>query len=342
MTSPRWTVAEARAKRAKDGARRERLHHFIARPLGNPMRLALKAASGLFGPVAYHPAMHRAGSRMNANTNTAFQGAELSAQDIICSAYFKAGTNWVMHICYQIAQLGEGRFEHVQDVIAWPDAAEPRYWRALEDRDSAPSPTGFRVIKSHLPADLVPLESAAKFIAVTRDPLDCAASGYHFFAKLFFGAMTPPPDAWLEFFGSDAAIAGPWHRFTATWWAARKRPNVLFLRFEDIKASPRTAISEIASHLGTDLTPEQLECIAEATSFESMTAINHKFYPVRQTIWSTKGGKIIRQGVVGEGDKLFSPEATARFQDKMAQGLKAAGCNQPFYGLGRAEKKDRA
>ena len=342
MTSPRWTVEEARTKRAKDGARRARLHQLIARPMGGPVRLALETATGLFGPVAYRPAMRRAAQRMNANMSTAFQGTELTGQDIICSAYFKAGTNWVMHICYQIAQLGEGSFEHIQDVIAWPDAAEPRYWRALEDRDAASSPTGFRVVKSHLPADLVPLESAAKFIAVTRDPLDCAASGYHFFAKLYFGAMTPPPDAWLDFFGSDAAIAGPWHRFTASWWSARERPNVLFLRFEDIKARPKTAISQISSHLGIDLTPKQLERIAEATSFEAMKAINHKFYPVRQTIWSTKGGTIIRKGTIGDGDTLFSPKETARFQERMAQGLGAADCYLPFYGSGRHEKKDSA
>ena len=342
MICPRWTVAEARAKRSIDGARRARLHQFIARPLGNPMRIALKVASKLFGPVAYRHAMHRAARRMNANMSTAYQGTELTKQDIICSAYFKAGTNWVMHICYQIAHLGEGHFEHIQDVIAWPDAAEPRYWRALEDCDSASSPTGFRVIKSHLPADLVPLESATRFIAVTRDPLDCAASGYHFFAKLFFGAMTPPPDAWLDFFGSEEAIAGPWYRFTSTWWAARERPNVLFLRFEDIKAHPKSAISQIASHLGIDLTPEQLERIAKATSFEAMKAINHKFYPVRQTIWSTKGGTIIRKGRVGDGDRLFSPEATARFQKKMTQGLGAAGCNLPFYQLALHGEKDSA
>ena len=29
-----------------------------------------------------------------------------------------------MHVCYQITQLGEGQFDHIQDEIAWPDAAD--------------------------------------------------------------------------------------------------------------------------------------------------------------------------------------------------------------------------
>ncbi len=166
--------------------------------------LMRKTASTLVDTVADHPAMHRASRGMSANKATGFQGAERAGQDIICSASFKSGTNWGMHICYQIAQLGKGHFDRIQDVIAGPDAAEPRYRRALEDRDAVPSPTGYRVINSHLPADLAPLESPAKIIAVTRDPLDCAASGHRFFGKLFFGAMRPSPEAVALFRGRMA------------------------------------------------------------------------------------------------------------------------------------------
>lgn len=339
---PGWTVEDARQLRQRDGSRRERLHALIGRPLFRPMRTGLAGLAPLFGERVFWPAMARAGRRMNAHQRSAFLGYSPDAQDIICSAYFKAGTNWVMHICYQIAQLGEGRFDHIQNVIAWPDAAEPRYWRALADHEAATSPTGYRVIKSHLPATLVPLDSPAKVIAVTRNPLDCAASGYHFFAKLYFGAMTPPPDAWLDFFGSEDAICGPWYDFTASWWRERQRTNVLFLNFETIKADPIAAIGQIAAFLDIMLTPEQAQRIADATSFEAMKEINAKFYPVRQTIWSTPGGKIIRKGAVGDGDLLFSPDAVARFRRRMADGLNAAGCALPLYGFGPENEKDSA
>jgi hypothetical protein len=340
MMRPDWTAEDARQLRQRDGSRRDRLHALIGRPLFRPMRAGLASLASLFGERAYSPAMARAGVRMNAHQHTAFQGYMPDAQDIICSAYFKAGTNWVMHICYQISQLGEGQFDHIQDVIAWPDAAEPRYWRALADHEAAHSSTGYRVIKSHLPATLVPLESPAKFIAVTRDPLDCAASGYHFFAKLYFGAMTPPPDAWLDFFGSEDAICGPWYDFTASWWHERQRTNVLFLNFEAVKADPVAAIHQIAAFLGITLTPQQAQRIAAATSFEAMKEINAKFYPVRQTIWSTPGGTIIRKGAVGDGDALFSPNAVARFRTRMAEGLDKAGCDLPLYGFGSEIEKD--
>lgn len=337
-----WTIEDARRLRQRDGARRARLHALIARPLSRPLERVLSIAASLFGGRVYRPFLRRAARRMNAQQVTAFLGYEPDVHDVICSAYFKAGTNWIMHICYQIAHLGEGRFDHIQDVVAWPDAAEPRYWRSVADHDAAASATGRRIIKAHLSADLVPLESSAKFIAVTRDPVDCAASGYHFFAKLYFGALTPTPDAWLEFFGSDETIAGPWHHFTATWWAERHRENVLFLCFEEMKAQPVEAIRRIAKFLDVPLTDEQVVRIADVTSFDAMKQMNAKFYPVRQTIWSTTGGKIIRKGTVGDGAGMFSNAATERFRRRMAKGLRYADCKLPYYDMQDTAGKDSA
>ncbi len=238
-----------------------------------------------------------------------------------------------MHICYQITQHGAGQFNHIQDEIAWPDAAEPRYWRSLDDSNAATAPSGKRVIKSHLPADLVPLASPAKFIAVTRDPLDCAASGYHFYSSLILGPFAPPPDIWLRFFASDKTFYGPWHHFTSTWWAARNRANVLFLRFEDIKTRPEQAIRQISEFLSIALTEEQLAGVAGATSFMAMKEINHKFEPVRQTIWSAADTQIIRKGAVGDGDSLFSNEAIHAFRQKTSKGLIDANSDFPDYGF---------
>ena len=184
MSAPRWTVEGASVKRSADLTRRKRLQAFIARPLGGPVRFALKAASKVAGTEVYRPSLNQATRRMNA--------------------------------------------------------------------------------------------------------------------------------------------------------------NVLFLRFENIKVRPKAGISQIALHLGIDLAPEQLERIADATSFEAMKTINYTFYPVRQTTWSTKGGKIIRRGSIGEGDTLFSPEASAEFRRRMASGLAGVGSDFSYYCFAPNPEKDSA
>ena len=287
------------------------------------------------GDRVYAPALRRVADRMNRHLMTAFEGYTPDKSDVICSAYFKAGTNWIMHVCHQIAHRGTAEFDHIQDVIAWPDAAQPRYWRDLFDSNANTSPTGLRVIKSHLSANLVPINDQAKYVVMTRDPLDCAASGYHYFAKLMFGPFTPPPDTWLDFFGSDSAVSGPWHRVTASWWAERQRANVMFLCFEDMKASPRESVARIATFLGVDLSEPELDRVLERTSFKAMKQMNDRFYPVRQTIWTASDGQIIRKGTVGDGTGLFSPQAIRRFRDRMAKGLKSAGSDFSGYELSK-------
>ena len=333
MTDASWTVEDARRLRRQDGERRAQWHDRFGRHVQRFVELAFRASGHAFGKNVYAPILNRASARMNANRDTAYNEYAPKRSDVICSAYFKAGTNWIMHVCYQIANLGEGEFAHIQDEIAWPDAAQPRYWRALNDENAAVAPTGYRVVKSHLSADRTPIESPAKVIAMVRDPVDCAASGYHFFAKLYFGPTTPPPDVWLDFFGSENAFWGPWCDFAASWWAERDRGNVLFLRFEDMKAAPERIVTEIASFLDVELSDSQIQLVLDVTSFKSMKAQNDRFYPVRQTIWSAPEGQIIREGAVGDGSALFSEEAVLRYRAAMARGLREAGSDFPYYGL---------
>ena len=328
-----WSIEDARTKRRVDGQRRARLRTLVGRHLESPLRSVMSAAGAITGNRNYFLALDRVARRMNRYQKTAFKNYEPTGSDIVCSAYFKAGTNWVMHICYQITQLGNGQFDHIQDEIAWPDAAEPRYWRALSDSNAICSPSGRRVIKSHLPADLIPLQTSTKYIAVTRDPLDCAASGFHFYANLILGPATPPPDVWLDYFALDRTFYGPWHHFTASWWAERNRKNVLFLTFEDLKARPHDTIVDIAQFLEIELTPDQLEDVIKNTSIEAMRKINDRFTPVRQNIWSNHSAKIVRKGAMGDGHSLFSREAIELFRKRTAVGLEREKSDFPHYDL---------
>lgn len=333
MSYPIWTVQDAQLLRKRVNRTFERRHRLVGTLGFGTVKCGLRLAYAALGPSVYRSVLRRVSARMNRNMATAFDGYSPVSKDVVTSGYFKAGTNWVMHMCYQIAHLGNGQFAHIQDVMPWPDAPEPRYWLHLHDPAPYLSPTGYRVIKSHLAADEIPITKAAKYIAVTRDPKDCAASAYHYFSALLLGPTMPPPDIWLDFFGTNQAIFGRWDHFTSSWYSLRDRPNVLFLRYEDMKTDPVAAVERIASFLGLDLTPQIRDKVVNKVSFQSMKAMNARFYPTRQNMWSVPNGEIIRKGTVGDSAHLFTADARKRLDRTMEEGLTSLGSDFPYREL---------
>ncbi len=325
-----WTVKSAQAFRQQVNDRMGTWQRWLALVSWYPVKWALQFGHHVLKRPVYQRRLQQVATKMNQHADTAFDGYTPVANDIIAAAYFKAGTNWLMHMCYQISEHGEGEFAHIQDVIPWPDAAQPRFWMHLFDESAYQSRSGRRVIKSHLPANKVPVNDQAKYIAVTRDPKDCAASGYYFFRSLIFGPAAPPPSVWLDHMASAEAAFGRWDVFTDSWFKLRNKPNVLFLRFESIKKNPVETVREIAEFLNVELSDEAVAKVVQKTSFSAMKAINHRFFPATQSMWTNSHGSIIRKGQSGDGVALFAAEHLQKFDTDMEEGLKKLGSDFPY------------
>src|SRR5215475_574125 len=178
----------------------------------------------------------RIGDRMKTNlaANNPFQGYVPGPQDVFIMTLPKCGTNWMMQICHQLIWRGEGEFDHVHDVIPWPDIkAMPRFMHRyaipLEQADHwKSSPEKKRVIKTHFSWDLLPHSEEARYIAVVRDPKDVFVSSYFFIKDGIYGPAMPSVDTWYKMFLSGKSLLGTsWPEHTASYWAQRNRPNVL-------------------------------------------------------------------------------------------------------------------
>ena len=44
-------------------------------------------------------------------------------EDVFVATYPKSGTNWMLQVVLQLAHGGAAEFDHVHDVVPWPDAA---------------------------------------------------------------------------------------------------------------------------------------------------------------------------------------------------------------------------
>jgi hypothetical protein len=257
-----------------------------------------------------------------------FVGYEPRPQDVFVCSYYKSGTNWTMQIAHQIATRGQGEFEHVHDVIAWPDSM-PGYAIALKDAPIAAA-TDLRVIKTHLSFSHIPYSPQARYIAVVRNPKDAYVSAYHFSRDTMFGPMMFSVPDFLAYFLDDSFIFEPWGHFTHSYWQQRHQPNVLFMTYEEMKKDLPGTVQRVADFMGVELSQAEFALVCEKSSFAYMKAIDHKFYPGRIMPWSSPNGKMMRQGKMGNSSELLTPEQQQSIEDHFRAKLQQMGSDFPY------------
>ena len=261
----------------------------------------------------------------------AFAGYTQSKHDVIVSTYPKTGTTRMLQMAYQIVWLGDGEFEHQYDVVPWPDKLIPLETNiALDDMSVAEtSPTGLRVIKSHLEAEFVPYTSEARYISVLRDPKDMLVSMVLFengFNETLFGDAVPV-DAFVNSFQSGTFMYQPWPEFIDSWWKLGDRENVLVVTYEDMKADSTAMIQCVANFLGVELGEKQLAKVAEKTSFAYMKANEHKF---AQPAWEEGNIELVRSGQSGNAKELLSLEQQQEIDAYCLEQLERIGSTFPY------------
>ena len=268
--------------------------------------------------------------RRTTGMDVAFEGYEPRPQDVFICSYYKSGTNWTMQIAHQIATRGQGEFEHVHDVIPWPDSA-PGYAISLHDTTiQSASPTGLRVIKTHLAWEHIPYSPQSRYIAVVRNPKDAFVSSYHFTRDVMFGPMMSSVEDFLEYFLMDDFIFEAWGHFLNSYWQQRGRPNVLFMTYEEMKKDLPGTVQRIAAFMGVSLTEAEFALVCEKSSFAYMKAIDHKFYPGRIMPWSSPNGQMMRRGQSGNSSELLTPAQQQRIENHFRAKLQAMESDFPY------------
>ena len=268
--------------------------------------------------------------------NNPFGGYTPGAQDVFVMTLPKCGTNWMMQIVHQLIWHGKGEYDHIHDVVPWPDIlAMPRFMHAyaipLEQADHwRSSPEGRRVIKTHFSWELLPYSEEARYIAVIRDPKDVFVSSYFFIKDGIYGPAMPSVETWYKLFLSGRSLMGAsWPEQTASYWAQRNRPNVLILSFKSMKRDLARSVSKVADFLSIRLTDELLKRVVELSSFEYMKSVDHKFN-MGKLVAGRQAGAMIRKGTQGGSAELLSPSQQKEIDAACKDALTRLGCDLPY------------
>src|SRR4249919_2163069 len=222
---------------------------------------------GLIGPlirlqerrgaaVKFFSRQHQIQERRTRKRNP-FRAYVPGPQDVFVMTYAKSGTNWMMQIAHQLIYHGKGEYNHLHEVVPWPDTTimpffMKKYAIPIEEATHwEQSPERKRVIKTHYNWDLLPHSDRARYIAVIRDPKDIFVSNYLFVRDGVYGSAMPSVDTWFDLFLSPHfSLGGSWAVNAAGYWAERHRPNVLVVSFKSMKADLRGTVVKVADFLG--------------------------------------------------------------------------------------------
>jgi hypothetical protein len=185
----------------------------------------------------------------------------------------KCGTTWMQHLVYQVLTRGRGdlvgRDQPLYSMSPWIEAETTV---PVEQAPLIGEEVPSRIIKTHLPAQLCPYRHDAKYIYVVRHPVSCFVSCVDFL-RTNLGEFAPDIAEIEDWFLDDGRMWwGTWPSHVRGWYERSKaEPNVLFVRFEDMKSDLPAVAREVARFIGLrGLDERELTAIADKCSFEYM------------------------------------------------------------------------
>jgi len=313
-------------------AKRERFPERVRRPARAVAAVVLAPLLHGLDRVGLARPIFRAVGRRNAlRVQDAWGDYRPSAHDVVICSYLKTGTNWTMQIAHQIAYRGKGEFAHIHDVVAWPDEVHPDFSIPLDDpTPQRSSPTGLRVIKTHLSWDQIPYCEQARYVCVVRDPKEVTVSAYYFLRDVMLGPLMPTVSSWLDLFLSPEFPLGSWAQSAASYWAVRDRPNVLFLSYREMSEDPRKTVSRVAEFMDVELDPSAFAEVCERSSFAYMKSIDDRFYPGAPFPLSAIQGSMMRSGKQGSSSELLTSEQQHLVDERCRAELARLGSDLPY------------
>lgn len=241
-----------------------------------------------------------------------------------------------MHNNYS-SKTRQGKVWAEQRVRVHPDLTDalgpPHMREKMSLDDFAAMPAG-RTLKTHAPRSLFldtrpvsppslaasgrpePIANGTRVIYVSRSPADACVSAYYHAANPH--RLGWPFDAWAKLWLSGLFEHGRWSDHVAGWRAeASQNPQqVLWVRYEDLKARPHQEVTRIATFLGIEADEALVHRVVVGSGFERMKArAGPKAY-------------FFRKGVVGDAARHFSPGLYDEFAAELREQMR--GVDDPY------------
>jgi aryl sulfotransferase len=262
--------------------------------------------------------------------------------DIFVCASPKCGTTWMQTI---VASLlwPDGDFpDAVIEIGPWFDG---RIFDFDELMARLEAQSHRRFIKTHTPADGIPIFDTASYIVVARDGRDAFVSFVNhrknlrddLIERLNTDAMAQSVDPVVKFRGDIHGFFERWItdapplRYLASWWDLRDEPNVLLVHYNDLQADLEREMRRVAGFLDIDI-PEALWAgVVERCTFERMREEAEKIGDF-QRLFEGGAESFLFKGANGRWRGVLTEGELQRYQDRVQELLTPEAANWLEHG----------
>jgi aryl sulfotransferase len=241
----------------------------------------------------------------------------------------KCGTTWMQTI---VASLlwPDGIFPGVvMEIGPWFDGL---IYDFSELSARLEAQTHRRFIKTHTPADGIPIFDMASYIVVGRDGRDAFVSFVNhrknlrddLIERLNTDAMAQGVDPVVKFGGDIHGFFERWItdapplRHLATWWDLRSEPNVLLVHYNDLLADLDGEIRRVAGFLDIDIPEALWPGVVERCTFERMREDAENIGDF-QRLFEGGAESFLFKGTNGRWRGMLTEGELQRYQDRVEE-----------------------
>ena len=259
--------------------------------------------------------------------------------DIVIASWARSGTTWLQQIVAQLL-FGPDQTLRLDRLSPWLEHRVAPVSLILQQLQSQ---SHRRFIKTHLPANAVPLSKKARYLFIGRDGRDIAWSVYNFhrrhtpLAYQLLRTMSGGDDAGLpspvDDFGTyfDEWLAGdgyPWWPFWShirSWWSIRDAQQICLVHYTKLTTDYEAEVRRIARFLEVDVADESLSRILELATFESMRSSSASLFGLSANRLLNGGMKqFFHCGKVNGWREVLSPDRVQQYEERATKELPRA------------------
>ncbi|MEY8015079.1 sulfotransferase domain-containing protein [Mycobacterium servetii] len=264
--------------------------------------------------------------------------------DIVVADPFKAGTTWTQRIVQQILHNGEEGDAGLSNTSPWLDSGWGEHAEMLATLKGQREAGTRRVMKSHLPADALPIAPVARYVFVGRNGKDLGISFHNYLHNFSPATMAEINRIHAAWSGDSAPLVIPEDMSTffdlwletngygccdlidvmASWWRLKDEPNILLLHYRQLKDDLPGQIAQLAEFFSIDPGSLRMDAIVEHCSFDYMSARAEKMAPFGGAHMSSPQA-FFHKGLKRDHRTELSPQQVERF-DRVALNKLGAEC----------------